>query len=236
MHKVKLPQSVRDRARARSRRDRIYENISPEKAALLVVDMQNYFVEEGAPAEVPAARGIVPNINRLAGTVRLAGGTVIWVYTTFPDPDDERHWLYLDYFVPPEKREYLRSCLKQDNDLHKLWPGLEPEDGDLWIEKDRYSAFIDGSSVLADELRERGIDTVVITGTLTNVCCESTARDAMMRNFKVIMIEDANAARTDEDHINGLSTIVQVFGDVIDTDQMITELALEKEKVVQAAV
>ena len=86
------------------------------------------------------------------------------------------------------------------------------------------SAFIQGASPLEDRLRQASIDTVLITGTLTNCCCESTARDAMMRDFRTLMVHDANAARTDEDHVAGLRTFVQVFGDVIDTDRAIALL------------
>ena len=70
-------------------------------------------------------------------------------------------------------------------------------------------------------LRRRGIDTVIITGTLTNVCCESSGRDAAMMDFKTIMVSDANAALTDEAHLMTLTTFIQTFGDVRSTDEMI---------------
>ena len=92
---------------------------------------------------------------------------------------------------------------------------------DLTVEKKRFSAFIQGSSNLAEVLRERGIDTVLITGTVTGVCCESTARDAMMLNFKTIMITDGNAAMTDEDHNASLAGFYLTFGDVMSTDKAI---------------
>ena len=67
-------------------------------------------------------------------------------------------------------------------------------------------------------------DTLLVTGTLTNVCCESTARDAMMRDFKTVMISDANAARSLADHLAGLRTFVQVFGDVRSTKEVVALL------------
>jgi ureidoacrylate peracid hydrolase len=67
-------------------------------------------------------------------------------------------------------------------------------------------------------------DTVLITGTVTNVCCESSARDAMMLNFKTIMVSDGNAARTDEEHNATLSTFLAIFGDVMDTEFLIQRL------------
>src|SRR6185312_9529294 len=99
-----------------------------------------------------------------------------------------------------------------------LWAGLDVQEEDLIIQKTRFSAFIQGSSDLETALRLRGIDTVAITGTVTNTCCESTARDAMMRNFKTIMVSDANAAATDEEHNASLANILRIFGDVMSTD------------------
>ena len=68
------------------------------------------------------------------------------------------------------------------------------------MEKSSFSAFFPGSSALPALLQERAIDTVLITGTLTNICCESSARDANASGFRVIMVADANAARRDQDH------------------------------------
>src|SRR5205823_6007906 len=93
--------------------------------------------------------------------------------------------------------------------------------GDLIVEKNRFSAFIQGSSNLAELLRARGIDTILVTGTVTGVCCESTARDAMMLNFKTVMVSDGNAAMTDEDHNASLAAFYLTFGDVMSTDMLI---------------
>jgi ureidoacrylate peracid hydrolase len=75
---------------------------------------------------------------------------------------------------------------------------LEPLPGDLWVKKIKYSAFIAGSSDIDAQLRCSGIDTLLIAGTAINVCCESTARDARMLDYRVIMLSDANATLTDE--------------------------------------
>jgi ureidoacrylate peracid hydrolase len=89
------------------------------------------------------------------------------------------------------------------------------------VPKRRFSPFIQGSSELEAILRARGIDTVVISGTRTNVCCETTARDAMMLDFKTVVVADATAAATDLEHMAGLMTVFQVFGDVRTTDEVI---------------
>ncbi len=92
------------------------------------------------------------------------------------------------------------------------------------LEKTRFSAFIQGSSSLDEQLRGAGIETVIITGTVINTCCESTARDAMMLNYKTVFVSDANACRTDEEHNASLGNIMQIFGDVASTDDVIRRL------------
>ncbi|MCL4676187.1 MAG: cysteine hydrolase, partial [Pararhodobacter sp.] len=92
------------------------------------------------------------------------------------------------------------------------------------VDKDRFSAFFPGASDLPVMLRARGIDTILIAGTLTNIWCESSARDAAMDNFRVVMLADANAARSDEDHIAALSTVARSFGDVQCLDDAIAYL------------
>jgi ureidoacrylate peracid hydrolase len=102
--------------------------------------------------------------------------------------------------------------------------GLDVQADDLLVQKTRFSAFIQGASNLEALLRSRGIDTVIITGTVTNICCESTARDAMMRNFRTIMVTDANAAENDELHNASLIAFYLKFGDIMPTDMIIGSL------------
>ena len=105
-----------------------------------------------------------------------------------------------------------------------LYDTLDVQTADLKVEKNRFSAFIQGSSDLDKLLKERGIDTVLVTGTVTNTCCESTARDAMMLNYKTVMVSDANAAATDEEHNATLANMLRIFGDVMSTDEVIARL------------
>jgi len=107
---------------------------------------------------------------------------------------------------------------------HELHPDLIVKPEDETVLKQRFSAFIQGSSGLPEQLRAEGFDTVLVTGTVTNVCCESSARDAMMLNFKTIMVSDANAARTDAEHNATLGTFYAIFGDVMDTALLIERL------------
>jgi nicotinamidase-related amidase len=103
----------------------------------------------------------------------------------------------------------------------KLWHEFAVNDADLLVEKTAASAFFPGACTLPDLLQERGIDTVVITGTVTNVYCESSARDASTLGYRVILVADANSARRDEDHNATLYTIYRTFGDGRTTDDVI---------------
>jgi ureidoacrylate peracid hydrolase len=89
------------------------------------------------------------------------------------------------------------------------------------VHKKRFSPFITGSSDLHEHLQARAIDSLFVCGTATNMCSETTARDAMMLDYKVVMVEDANAARYDDDHLAGLTSFYQSFGDVRSTDDAI---------------
>src|ERR1700682_3694076 len=224
MHTLSIPQSVVDRVIARRGRERIHDDLDPAKTALVVVDMQNSFMLPGvAHALCPMAERIVPNINRLAQSVRATGGTVVWIKTTFKD-DALQNWSSYFEMVTPQKGAKRIAALTADSKGHELWATLDVRPDDVIVEKNRFSAFIQGSSNLAEILRARGLDTILVTGPVTNVCCESTARDAMMLNFKTIMVSDGNAAVTDEDHNASLCAFYLTFGDVMSTDMLVTHL------------
>ena len=195
----------------------VIDMLVPEKTALLVIDMQNFFVEQGQALEVPAARALAPNINRLTGAVRKAGGTVIWIKMTLNDEDLDQWSIF-----PPFNGSRERFQPVKDGEYgHQIWQELTVNDQDLIVNKRRFSAFIQGSSDLHEILQAKGIDTLIIAGTLTNVCCESTARDAMMLNYRVLMVADANATLTEEAHKAALMNILFVFGDVQTTDNVL---------------
>jgi ureidoacrylate peracid hydrolase len=221
MHPFAIPKSVIARVIERRGREHVYDDLDPARCALLVVDMQNAFMLPGvAHSLCPMAEKIVPNINRLAKAVRATGGTVFWIKTTFTK-EALRDWSTYFEMTSPERVAKRIEALSADSIGHALWSGLDAQPQDPIVEKNRFSAFIQGSSDLGAALRERGLDTVLVTGTVTNVCCESTARDAMMLNFKTIMVTDANAAATDEDHSASLTAFYLTFGDIMSTDRLI---------------
>jgi ureidoacrylate peracid hydrolase len=221
MHSFAIPKSIVDRVIERRGREHVYDDLDPAKSALVVVDMQNAFMLPGvAHSLCPMAEAIVPNINRLAGAVRATGGTVFWIKTTFTE-EALRSWSTYFAMARPERVAKRIEALTADSLGHQLWSGLDVQPQDPIVEKNRFSAFIQGSSDLAAALRARGLDTVLVTGTVTNVCCESTARDAMMLNFRTVMVTDANAAATDEDHAASLTAFYLTFGDIMSTDMLI---------------
>ncbi len=235
MHKIAIPQSIVERVIARRGREHVYDNLDPRRTALLVVDMQNAFMLPSvAHSLCPMACTIVPNINRLAQAMRETGAAVVWIKTTYT-PETLQDWSTFYQLSRPEQAAKRAQALAAGSKGHELWAELDVQPADLTVEKKRFSAFIQGSSNLADVLRERGIDTVVVTGTVTGVCCESTARDAMMLNFRTIMVSDGNAAMTDADHNASLANFYLSFGDVMSTDKVIECLSRNAGKGLAAA-
>ncbi len=223
MHRYTVSDSVKQRLLQRQGKLLSHDTIDAARTALVVVDMQNHFVAEGFPAEVPLSREIVPAINRLAKAVRNAGGEVVWIQTTATGALD--HWgNHHRYMLTPERVAKRLASLDEAAEGFKLYPALEPAASDLRVKKIKYSAFIAGSSDIDAQLKSRGIETLLITGTATNVCCESTARDAMMLDYRVIMLSDGNATWTDDEHAKTLDSFMLFFGDVMTSDEAIARL------------
>jgi ureidoacrylate peracid hydrolase len=224
MHTIKIADWAIEQTLLRRGTLHVHENLDPRKTALIVIDMQNGFcLEEVAAAYVPYAAEIVPAINRLAGAVRRTGGKVFWIKQTV-DEESAVAWSEWLGMMNAETRRRLLTNLVPGSRGHELHAGLDVKSEDEIVQKYRFSAFVQGASDLPQRLRAQGYDTVLITGTVTNVCCESSARDAMMLNFKTVMVSDANATRTDEEHNATLSTFLAIFGDVMDTGFLIARL------------
>ncbi|HXE86844.1 MAG TPA: isochorismatase family cysteine hydrolase [Hyphomicrobiaceae bacterium] len=220
MHALSIPKWAVERVVERHGTAHPYADLDPARTALVVVDMQNGFMVEGvAHALCRTAVEIVPNVNRLAAAVRRAGGRVVWIRNTY-DPT----WLTMQANVRAEKVAKRIESMTEGSVGHQLYPELDIKPGDTIVQKYRFSAFLPESSDLAVRLRAGGYDTVLIAGTVTNVCCESSARDAMMMSFKTVMVSDANAANSDEEHNASLVNFYVTFGDVMDTAYLIERL------------
>jgi len=216
MHTISIPESVIAQVKAQRGKLNRYDRLLGPKTALVVIDLQNAFMLPGMPVEVPAAREIVPNVNRLAAATRVAGGKVVWVKMCLEGQSEA--WRV---FFDSDPRKATLTELTPGARGFELHADLDVRPEDTTIVKRRFSAFIQGSSDIDRQLRDAGIDTVIIVGTLTNICCESSARDAMMLNYRLVFVSDANAALSDAEHNATLASILRVFGDVATTNEVI---------------
>ena len=160
--------------------------IDPKKTAMIVVDMQNDFVASGAVMETPAARAVVPKLADALKVCRDAGIKVI--YTAHAHRRDGSDMGLFDDMHPPIAK---RAALVDGTPGVDIYSELAPALGEHVIKKHRYSGFF--GTDLDMILREWGVDTVIISGTTTENCCQATARDAMFRNYRVIFLSNATA-------------------------------------------
>ncbi len=224
MHPLAIPPEIVARVEARCGRAHPFEDLDPNRTAFVVIDLQVGFMDAAiSHAHCPMAERIVPAVNRLAAALRDAGGAVFWVQNTH-DARCDTEWSVMQQMVTPAARARRVAAMTEGSPGHALWPTLDVRAEDERVKKHRFSAFIQGSSDLSERLRARGFDTVLIGGTVTNVCCESSARDAMMLDFRTVMVADANAANSDAEHNASLAAFWNIFGDVMTVDFVIERL------------
>ena len=155
---------------------------------------------------------------------------MVWVVSTY-GPGAEADWnVFFDFILAGDASRRFRLALTEGRPEHALWPDLDRSPQDILFAKNRLTPFADPSRSLELLLRARGIEMLLVTGTVTSICCECTARDAAMRNFKTIMIADANAARSDQEHNATLSVFLQAFGGVISTEEALRLMAERDHK------
>jgi len=207
-------------------RENVVWDIIPRRTALIVVDMQNVFVDEKGTLYVPATKDIIPRINEIANTCREHGILIAWLRISACS--DGADIGYIRDFLPAIVAGYREGTWGAE-----FYPDLDVKDTDLIVTKKRYSAFIPGSSNLDRLLRYRDIDTVIIAGVATTICCGTTAMDAMMMDYKVIFVSDANASLGETEpggcgagimHEVQLLTLRSLFATVCTTDELITEV------------
>ena len=192
------------RHEARRGRRHAWERLDPRRTALVVIDVVPFFV-----TDQPYGRGIVRPLNETAALLRAAGGTVAWVVPATGPPST----LDREFYGEEVAATYGRSG-GDGPPRERLWSGLDVEADDLVVEKRAPSAFFPGRCALHDELRARRVDSVLIGGTVANVCCESSVRDARTLGYRVVLLADATAAPTDDVLNATLRTVYRSFGDV----------------------
>jgi isochorismate hydrolase len=185
--------SIEDYTRHPFSRDRL-----GTKPALLVMDMQRFFLEPSSPGYLPAGPVVLSRIKHLLGAFRNQGHPVI--FTRHVDRPSRQASAMLRWWGHP---------MRPDDPLTELCPHLECGSREIHFQKNHYSAF--RQTRLEGLLNQLGASTVVITGVLTHLCCESTARDAFMRDFDVVMVADATATYNETLHLSSLRGLAQGF-------------------------
>lgn len=188
-----------------------------KKACLLVIDMQNEFLAETGGDFFHNAIDIVPNVKRVIAACRKAGVPVVYTGHRHEDPA-------VDGGMTAEWWPEIKSgrCLVKGKSGAEIFAPLAPRKGERIIWKSRYSAFY--NTDLEVVLRGMGVTDLIFSGILTNVCCETTARDAFMRDFRVFFLADATASSEPEFHLGTLKNLAYAFAYVLTVDSLLKQV------------
>ena len=186
--------------------------LDPPRCALLVIDMLRYFVDPAGRCFLPAAPAIVPPLANLIATWRTQGWSV--VYTQHGHAGPEELGMLGRFFG-----DYIRAGEPQA----EILPALKPASGDLVVPKTTYDAFL--GTDLERRLTSAGIEQVLVTGVLTHMCCETTARSAFCRGFEVYVAADAMATSRGELHRASLRGLADAVAVVMTTEEVLSRCA-----------
>lgn len=216
-HPSGIPQVILDKVVSRRGRMHAFPTLNPAKTALVVIDLDTGSVSHGETKEI---RVFVPRINLLAEVLREHGGTVAWVTTPITAPTKNFRALYGKTMTKMYEDEG-----QPGGTGHTIWHELDAQPDDLYATKKGASAFFPSKSNLHEQLKARGIESLLITGLVTNVCCESTARDACELEYEVTMVSDCMWGHKQGQHEATLATFYRNFGDVRPSDNVMGLLA-----------
>jgi ureidoacrylate peracid hydrolase len=229
MHDLSLDPAVVVRARVRRGGEYAFSSVDPARTALLAIDLQNWTMDQTSPTYIPRAESLAGPVNGVARALRESGGTVVW--TQMEVSGDAPHgWEVFYDGVVKSARDTFATVLRPGSHWHQIFPQMRVEREDIISAKTRYSCLLEHSSDLDAVLRDRQIDTVLIAGVATNVCCESTARDAMMMGYRVIVLSDGCGCRSDHEHNASLSNLLNMFADIRTCASMINLLRRHTHK------
>lgn len=194
------------------------ERCDPKNAALIVVDVQNDFVNPDGSAgkrgeDCSAALAMVPNLLQLIEEARRVGLTIVYIRTTHSEWTDTPSWIYRS-----SQKSGLSTC-REGSWGAEFYEGISPLPSERVVIKHRYSAFI--NTDLNTVLKARNIQSVLVCGVATNVCVETTARDAYMYDYYVTMIDDCSAAYEAKLHLGTLDNMRRHFGLVASSTEII---------------
>ncbi len=211
--------------------------IDKNKTAFIVIDVQNFTCSHRSKPSKPSAneeevrekiKHVIKNINLLSDLCHKEKIPVIWVKHNFTITDvTDDSGLYGEFFKGPvpESMCNLSEGTELYNELHI------DEKTDHVIFKKRYSAFIPAPSKIDDLLKKLGRNQLIIAGVASNVCVESTARDAMQLDYEIILVSDGTAAIDKMMYEMTIANIKLFFGDVRSTEDILNELSQCKEQV-----
>lgn len=182
--------------------------VVPERCALLVIDMLHYFAAPDGRAYLPASASIVPRVRSLVDAWRQAGGTLVFTRHCH----DGTHDLGMlgKFFL-----DYIRNGELEST----LIPALEPLATETVLRKTTYDAFF--GTALQETLERRHITQVLVTGVLTHMCCETTARSAFVRGFEVFVPADATATSQERLHVGSLLGMADSVAVITSTQEVL---------------
>ncbi len=210
-HPSGIPEKVVKKVVARRGRLHAFETIDPKATALIVIDL-----DEATVGNDDTSQRMIPVVNALARAVRRSGGIVAWVLSRMNAMPK-----HFSAILGVELATRYFKDGQTGGPGTRLWHALQREESDLIAVKSGASAFFPGKCNLKEQLDARCIDTVLIVGAVTNICCESTARDAVELEYKVIMISDALSGQAHGLHEATLATFYRIFGDVRPSEEVI---------------
>ena len=184
----------------------------PSHSILLVIDMQRYFLSEESHAFIPSSKAIVPNIKSLVDIYRKFNLPII--FTRHSYKEDEH---------PGIMGKWWGDMIQEESVLSEIDPLLGPFSSEEVIRKTRYSAF--HNTELEKFLKNKGVKTMVITGVMTHLCCETTAREAFIRDYEVYFVIDGTATENEELHLSSLRTLSHGFAIPVITQEILNEFA-----------
>lgn len=184
------------------------------KAALLVIDMQRYFLQKDSHAYLKHGEAAIKNVNLLISRFRSIYTPVIFTRHMHPHGKD-----------PGMLGKWWKDVMYEGDVLIELDPRMDRAEGDIEIRKDRYDAFL-GTGLL-DALKSKGVTQIVITGVMTDLCCETTARSAFCRDYEVFIIHDATGTTTRALHIHALATLAHGFAVILSTKEALAQAGVK---------
>lgn len=194
---------------------------TPANTAIVVVDMQNIWVHPRGARYLPTSEDIVPRIQELLRYCHDRKIPVVYLHTT-KRKDLADVGIFAD--IKPQTHDADNEWSNfEDTPGAEIYEPVKPTQDDIVVKKFRYSGFY--GTQLENLLRALGRDTIAITGVATNVCCDSTARDGAMRDFKVVFLSDCNASFSQQEQDATLKNFEKHFGLVMDSRTFITRIA-----------